>query len=143
MKKLLAALLAALLCTICALAEAPEATPETETEYVLVNCFSENLPDAAFEYPAALLALVPGKGPMTFVSEDSSDTPALTLIITDPEIAPEDADSFIAEATGGYMPDEAVISEIEDITGDDGPGILTVEELAEEVERLCPLKSST
>lgn len=140
MKKLMALLMVSMLC-LTALAEAPVAE---ETNYETVVMAREEVRDVTYEVPVGELEALTAEGSLTYVSTGEAEIPAFSLTIVEVEglAAPEEADALIQEAVGGYMPDEAEISEVSTLEAKEGVEILTVEATLEaEVHRFYLIKT--
>lgn len=100
----------------------------SETRYESENGF-------ALWYPSETFRVYSEYGHETIVPLDET-VDDVSLMIVPVDIPVDQAEAFIHEATGGYMPDEAVISEITEWKLDSGLNVKTVQAtLAEEIHR--------
>lgn len=99
--------------------------PVTETLYESVNGFS-------IWYPADTFAIVQEHGNDVIRPADAS-IEGVSLIIVPVDIPVEESEALIHEATGGYMPGEAEISEITEWQLESGLNVKSVDALCEGV----------
>lgn len=99
--------------------------PVTETLYESVNGFS-------LWYPADTFAIVQENGNDVIRPADAS-IEGVSLIIVPVDIPVEESEALILEATGGYMPGEAEISEIAEWQLESGLNVKSVDALCEGV----------
>ena len=130
MKKVLSIIIAILIMLMSfAMAEAPEAAqPETRTAVIMLEGTEEEITETLYAdeagysvwYQADLLKLEAADGQAHFFAIDSTaegEEPGLLssdsyLLIVPAEIALEDANAFLMEATGGFDPNAATIGEV-------------------------------
>lgn len=129
MRKLLAILMAALLLVSPALSEAPA---QTRTSVIELEGISEEFVETLYAgetftlwYPAELLMPTDYYGNLSLVPVDETAT-NVSFLVVPTEVPAEEANAFIAEATGGYGP-EWTISDVRDMVTENENTVLTVE----------------
>lgn len=117
MKKFLAILTACMLLCGAAMAETTSAA-DTRVSVILIEGTEEEITETLYEseqgyslwYDAERLVPTELYGHTCFAPDATIEEPAISLLIVDTDINPEDGEAFLGEAVGGYGP-EAEISE--------------------------------
>lgn len=116
MKKILAILMACMLLCGAAMAETA-AAGDTRASVILIEGMEEEITETLYVseqgyslwYDAERLLPTELYGHTCFAPDGMIEEPAISLLIVDAEINPEDGEAFLGEAVGGYGP-EAEIS---------------------------------
>jgi len=132
MRKLLAILMAALLLIAPALAEAPAENVQTRTSVFEIEGMAEEVVETLYQaekyslwYPAGMLKPTDYYSNISFVPVDETVT-NVSFLVVPTEVPAEEAEAFIAEATGGYGP-EWTISDVREMATENENVVLTVE----------------